>query len=233
MTHSRPRILTFALRFSFLRSSCMHFMTVAYFLTYHTTSTAIIRRTGFGRSSKPGGGIVWPKLLVQVFAMAYITAVMEAWTISAFPHYVSARGITGETRFSADSTHIFSLSQRYPDMRTMLVYGSAFYSLMFMVTFPAYALLDETPSSTRTLRGFVEHSLACGMAVRQEERWVGSSLLITHSYPLRCSPWMTFGGWHWDPWWRFHRRRRLICRMHRPRRGSRFCCGRMMDGRMK
>ena len=57
-------------------------------------------------------------------------------------------------------------SQRYPDMRTMLLYGSAFYSLMFLVTFPAYAMLDETMSRTRSLWGFVEHSLACGMAVR-------------------------------------------------------------------
>jgi hypothetical protein len=50
-------------------------------------------------------------------------------------------------------------------MTTMLLYGSAFYSLMFLVTFPAYALLDETMSRTRSIQGFVEHSLACGMAV--------------------------------------------------------------------
>jgi hypothetical protein len=41
----------------------------------------------------------------------------------------------------------------------------AFYTLLFLVTYPAYSLLDELPTTRRTLLGFVEHALACGMAV--------------------------------------------------------------------
>lgn len=64
-------------------------------------------------------------------------------------------------------------------MKTMLLYGSAFYSLMFLVTFPAYALLDETMSRTRSMQGFVEHSLACGMAVGPVAKWRRMGACVT------------------------------------------------------
>lgn len=47
----------------------------------------------------------------------------------------------------------------------MYVYGSAFYAMMFLVTFPAFSSLDEPPAKKQTLCYFVMHALACGMAV--------------------------------------------------------------------
>ena len=51
--------------------------------------------------------------------MGYVTAVVEAVSISAFPHY------------------------RYPDREAMLTVGSAFYSLLFVVTYPMYVELHR------------------------------------------------------------------------------------------
>eukprot|EP00049_Salpingoeca_infusionum_P009638 m.163526 g.163526 ORF g.163526 m.163526 type:complete len:123 (+) comp14391_c0_seq3:794-1162(+) len=57
-----------------------YFMTHAYFMTYHMFATLILRRLN------PTS--YFTKAIV-VFAMAYSTAFMEAFSIQHFPHYVS------------------------------------------------------------------------------------------------------------------------------------------------
>lgn len=62
----------------------MYFMTVPYFMSYHVFASCFLRRIGFW---KPSFGSF--QRVVVLFAMAYGTALMEAVSISAFPHYVS------------------------------------------------------------------------------------------------------------------------------------------------
>eukprot|EP00056_Hartaetosiga_gracilis_P005730 m.88344 g.88344 ORF g.88344 m.88344 type:complete len:210 (-) comp12261_c0_seq7:1419-2048(-) len=62
----------------------MHLLTVVYFLSYHTFSSMILRRLNFSKMS------LFSKC-VSVFGLAYTTAVMEAVSISAFPHYTDKR----------------------------------------------------------------------------------------------------------------------------------------------
>ncbi|EGD74228.1 hypothetical protein PTSG_06238 [Salpingoeca rosetta] len=113
----------------------MYFLTHVYFLLYHSLATMLLRKIDFW---SPRRSLLWRGLVV--FAMAYTTAILEAWSISAFPHYV------------------------YPDAFVMYAYGSAFYAMMFLVTFPAFSTLDET--KPQPLSYYVTHALACGMMVR-------------------------------------------------------------------
>lgn len=86
----------------------MHLLTVCYFLTYHTLATVILRRTHFFAASR---GML--DRLLQVFAMAYVVAVLEAVSISAFPHYVR-----GAASFASTFSILFFLScaaYRHPD----------------------------------------------------------------------------------------------------------------------
>jgi hypothetical protein len=61
----------------------MHLLTICYFLSYHTLATVVLRRTKFFLPTR-----TMLDRVLQIFAMAYVTAVMEAYSISAFPHYV-------------------------------------------------------------------------------------------------------------------------------------------------
>lgn len=94
----------------------MFCMTHAYFMFYHVLSNAAIRfvRTRYERGL---GRLALEMTLVQ--GMSYLTAVMEAVTIAAFPYY------DFEDRYSA------------------LVYGSAFYGIYFLASFPMFFRMDE------------------------------------------------------------------------------------------
>ena len=99
----------------------MYFMTHVYFLSYHTLATSLLR-------------IVWDVLsplphilkvvtcVVFVVSLSIFTAFAETWTIGHFPYYT------------------------YPDFHTMLTYGSFFYSLFLVVTFPLFYRIDENPN---------------------------------------------------------------------------------------
>ncbi len=50
----------------------------------------------------------------MILGLAYATAILETGTIAGYPHYA------------------------YPSLRVMLVVGSAFYSLFFLVTYPMF-----------------------------------------------------------------------------------------------
>ncbi|KYQ90318.1 Cycloeucalenol cycloisomerase [Tieghemostelium lacteum] len=102
----------------------LYFVTHAYFVSYHAATTPILRRwwTAFG------GGKSWIKTLgsiVIVFAMAYFTAFMEAWTLEKVPYY--------------------SIKNR----ESMYLIGSTFYMIYFVISFPMFARIDETPNEPR------------------------------------------------------------------------------------
>ncbi len=74
----------------------------------------------------------------MVVALAYTTAILETWSISAYPHYW------------------------YPSLRTMLLVGSAFYSLFFAVTYPLFFhLWGRRRPSPRPLYDTVVNACAC------------------------------------------------------------------------
>jgi cycloeucalenol cycloisomerase len=95
----------------------MYLLTQAYFITYHTTAVIVLRRLRTSRL--PIGTFLWPVLVVVV---AYFWAWMETramanpWIASQF---------------------------YYKDMARMLTYGSLFYSLYFIASFPIFYNLDE------------------------------------------------------------------------------------------
>lgn len=95
----------------------MYLLTQAYFITYHTTAVIVLRRIRTSRL--PIGPILWPILLV---AVAYFWAWMETKAM-ANPWI--------ENQFY------------YRDMDRMLTYGSLFYSLYFVASFPIFYRLDE------------------------------------------------------------------------------------------
>ena len=95
----------------------MYLLTQAYFITYHTTAIIVLRRlrtAGF-----PLGAVLWP---VYVVVVAYFWA----WI---------------ETRAMANP--LIASQFYYKDMARMLAYGSLFYSLYFIASFPIFYNLDE------------------------------------------------------------------------------------------
>ena len=95
----------------------MYLLTQAYFLTYHTTAVIVLRRIRTSRI--PVGAFAWPVLVVVI---AYFWAWMETKAM-ANPWI--------ESQFY------------YKDMERMLAYGSLFYSLYFMASFPIFYRIDE------------------------------------------------------------------------------------------
>jgi len=116
----------------------MFFATHFYFCFYHTLSSMALHKV---RSTYTAGG---SRLLFEtclVLAMSYITAFMEAFTISGFQCY--------------------SFQDRY----MAWVLGSAFYGIYFIVSFPMYMRLDESLERRHTAFDALIESLASGMAV--------------------------------------------------------------------
>ena len=95
----------------------MYLLTQAYFLTYHTTAVIVLRRIRTSRL--PIGALLWPVLLLVV---AYLWAWIETKAM-ANPWI--------ESQFY------------YKDMERMLAYGSLFYSLYFVSSFPIFYQIDE------------------------------------------------------------------------------------------
>ncbi len=103
----------------------LYLLTQAYFLTYHTTAVIVLRRIRTSRL--PIGPFLWPVLLLIV---AYFWAWMETKAM-ANPFI--------ESQFY------------YKDMERMLSYGSFFYSLYFVASFPIFYQLDEGREECWTL----------------------------------------------------------------------------------
>uniref|UniRef100_A0A7S0YWN1 Cycloeucalenol cycloisomerase n=1 Tax=Hemiselmis tepida TaxID=464990 RepID=A0A7S0YWN1_9CRYP len=116
----------------------MFFATHFYFCFYHTLSNMALHkvRTTFSPGSQR---LLFETCLVLV--MSYVTAFMEAFTISGFQCY--------------------SFEDRY----MAWVLGSAFYGIYFIVSFPMYMRLDEDDKRRHTCFDALIESLASGMAV--------------------------------------------------------------------
>jgi cycloeucalenol cycloisomerase len=99
---------------------CMFLYTQAYFVTYHTGTTIVLRRWWTSRSYAAAPAWLRPVATsAVVFALAWSTAFMEAFTIQAFPYY-----------------HI-------EDREWMYTVGSIIYAIYFLVSFPMFARMDE------------------------------------------------------------------------------------------
>ncbi|KAJ1451236.1 hypothetical protein M885DRAFT_620936 [Pelagophyceae sp. CCMP2097] len=96
----------------------MYFATHFYFCFYHCLSNAALRkvRTMFKPSARRAVFVC-----AAVVAMAYLTAFMETLTIASFPYY------------------------SFEDRDAAYTVGSAFYGIYFLVSFPMFARIDETP----------------------------------------------------------------------------------------
>jgi cycloeucalenol cycloisomerase len=117
----------------------LYFSAHFYFVTYHTAAVVVMRRVR--TSSLYVHPLVWP---VVILACAY----GFAWA---------------ETFFMTDA----SIAQQftYRDVPRMLRWGSLFYALYFVVSFPMFYRLDEQPGESWTLRRVAVEALAAGMAV--------------------------------------------------------------------
>ena len=115
----------------------MYLLTQAYFLTYHSTAIIVLRRIRTSRL--PVGAVLWPILLV---AVAYFWAWMETKAM-ANPWI--------EGQFY------------YKDMDRMLAYGSLFYSLYFVASFPIFYHLDEDRETNWSLRKTAAAALSASM----------------------------------------------------------------------
>uniref|UniRef100_A0A7S3D735 Cycloeucalenol cycloisomerase n=1 Tax=Palpitomonas bilix TaxID=652834 RepID=A0A7S3D735_9EUKA len=116
-----------------------YLLTQPYFLMYHTVATLALRR--IKTSTSMSGATKLVVTVIAVCLMSYITAVMEAVTISAFPHY------------------------SFADFRTAVVVGSWLYALYFIVSYPMYARLDEPHWKTLTTFETAVDSLGATMIV--------------------------------------------------------------------
>lgn len=115
----------------------MYLLTQAYFMTYHTTAVMVLRRLRTSRL--PTGRLVWPLLLM---AVAYFWAWMETKAM-ANPWI--------ESQFY------------YRDMQRMLSYGSLFYALYFVASFPIFYWLDEKPDDDWSLKKTAAAALSASM----------------------------------------------------------------------
>lgn len=115
----------------------MYLLTQAYFMTYHTTGVIALRR--LRTSSLPGAKALWP-VLVVVVAYAW------AWA---------------ETRLMANA--LIEDQFYYRDMDRMLAYGSMFYAIYFVSSFPIFYHLDETRTADWSLTKTAGAALAAGM----------------------------------------------------------------------
>ena len=115
----------------------MYLLTQAYFMTYHTTAVVVLRRIRTSRL--PIGPVLWP---VLVLVIAYFWAWMETKAM-ANPWI--------ESQFY------------YKDMQRMLAYGSLFYALYFIASFPIFYHLDEERDSNWSLKLTAGAALAVSM----------------------------------------------------------------------
>ncbi len=115
----------------------MYLLTQAYFITYHTTAVIVLRR--IRTSGLPVGVVLWPILLC---AVAYFWAWMETKAM-ANPWI--------ESQFY------------YENMERMLAYGSLFYALYFIASFPIFYNLDEDRETSWSLTKTSAAALSASM----------------------------------------------------------------------
>jgi cycloeucalenol cycloisomerase len=117
-------------------------MSHSYFLLYHSMSNRVLRRLWASLPKGPQYGVV-NVVVVSVFlaVFSYLVAVGEVFTIQNFPYYT------------------------YKDSFAMFVYGSLFYALYFIASFPMFLRLDEEKDTNWSLSAAVLDSFACCMII--------------------------------------------------------------------
>lgn len=115
----------------------MYLLTQAYFITYHTTAIIVLRRIRTARL--PMGRVVWPLVVALV---AYFWAWMETKAM-ANPWM--------ESQFY------------YRDMERMLAYGSLFYALYFIASFPIFYKIDEGRDASWSLQATAAAACSAGL----------------------------------------------------------------------
>ena len=115
----------------------MYLLTQAYFLTYHTTAVIVLRRIRTSRLSI--GKLLWP---IVVLVVAYLWAWIETRTMA--------------NPWIADQFY-------YKDMSRMLAYGSMFYALYFISSFPIFYWLDEKENDNWSLKATAAGALSASM----------------------------------------------------------------------
>jgi cycloeucalenol cycloisomerase len=120
----------------------LYLITHAYFCSYHTVSTILLRR--FWTSSLYPSNSRVLRFIVSsllIFVMSVITAFMETYTISEVPYYA------------------------HTNKFLMYTVGSVFYAIYFCVSFPMFYRLDEEAGDKWDLARATIDSLAAGMTV--------------------------------------------------------------------
>jgi len=115
-------------------------ITHSYFCTYHVISNLILRR--LWRSLKKTD-LVKSYVIVSIviILLSWFIAFLEAFSIQQFPYYT------------------------YPDRYSMYVYGSIFYGIYFIVSFPMFFRLDEKKDECWPIKNVALDSFACCMIV--------------------------------------------------------------------
>ncbi len=117
----------------------MYLLTHAYFMTYHTSAVVVLRR--IRTSGLPGvSALFW----VMVFVVGYCWAWIET---------------------KAMANPLIAENFYYRKMDMMLAYGSVFYSLYFIGSFPVFYFLDEDRNHPWSVRTTVLAALAVSMIV--------------------------------------------------------------------
>ncbi len=115
----------------------MYLLTQAYFMTYHTTAVVCLRR--MRTSGLRWVSLAWP-VLVACVAFAW------AWL---------------ETRAMANP--LIASQFYYEDMGRMLRFGSLFYALYFIASFPIFYHLDETREANWSLKATAAAACSAGL----------------------------------------------------------------------
>ena len=120
----------------------LYLITHSYFHFYHVLSNMALRLTWRalgGRGSFRGYLLVG----LLIVCMSWLVAFMETFTIQNFPYYF------------------------IPDQQVMYLYGSCFYALYFMVSFPMFLRMDEEPGECWSVQRAAIDAMAASMAITQ------------------------------------------------------------------
>lgn len=115
----------------------MYLLTHAYFMTYHSTATVVLRR--IRNSQIPGMMVVFPAM---VFVIGYVWAWMET---------------------KAMANPLIAENFYYEKMDLMLAYGSAIYAIYFIASFPIYYFIDESSEHKWNLYQVIGGGLSASM----------------------------------------------------------------------
>lgn len=124
----------------------LYLITHSYFHLYHVLSSMLMRviwRVTFSLKGTSRQICAF----FMLFIACYIVAFLETFTIQNFPYY------------------------DIPDRRAMYVYGSLFYALYFMISFPMFARLDEQSNNWSFNQTFLDAAACCMIITQLLDLW--------------------------------------------------------------